>query len=343
MSPATGTPAFLNQQRRMARGMRLMLDNPDLRAIPGNLRHLGGQAGNEAEQVQRYLLGDVRRYQRGDAGLRTRVRQPISDSSRTARRAVTRRRAEPGVPEQVIPMRMRREACHNGLAQLAKVVREAGHFVALHPGVDEQHASPALHDNGVALAELALVDQHTLRDLPQHGAPSACGLHTMGEAYEPRSGCPINAAIEVFGDRWSLIVLRDIVFGDRRYFRELQAGSLEGIASNILADRLKQLVKLGLLTREDTRPGQRARYSLAEPAIQLVPVFAQLGSWGLRHRPTSSALNARAELLEQGGPALWQEFMDELRHSHLGSDTPPRSPSVRERLNEAYLAATNSS
>jgi hypothetical protein len=55
----------------------------------------------------------------------------------------------------------------------------------------------------------------------------------MGEANEPRSECPINAAIEVFGDRWSLLVLRDIVFGDRRYFRELQANSIEGIASNI--------------------------------------------------------------------------------------------------------------
>src|SRR5215207_2902487 len=96
----------------------------------------------------------------------------------------------------------------------------------------------------------------------------------MGEANEPRSGCPINAAIEVFGDRWSLLVLRDIVFGDRRYFRELQANSIEGIASNILADRLKRLVESGLLTREDTRPGQRARYSLTEPAIQLVPAFA---------------------------------------------------------------------
>ncbi|MGI8679479.1 MAG: winged helix-turn-helix transcriptional regulator [Jatrophihabitans sp.] len=165
----------------------------------------------------------------------------------------------------------------------------------------------------------------------------------MGEAHEPRSGCPINAAVEVFGDRWTLIVLRDIVFGDERYFRELQAGSLEGIASNILADRLKRLVQLGLLTRENTRPGQRALYSLTEPAIQLIPVFVQLGSWGLRHRPTSSALNARAELLEQGGHALWQEFMDELRHSHLGSQHPPRSPSVRERLNAAYLAAINSS
>jgi hypothetical protein len=55
------------------------------------------------------------------------------------------------------------------LTQLAKVVREAGHLGAVHPGVDEQHASPAVHDNGVALAELALVDQHTLRDLPQQG------------------------------------------------------------------------------------------------------------------------------------------------------------------------------
>src|SRR6201999_2163659 len=54
-------PAFPDQQRRMARGMRLMLDDPDLRAVPGNPRRFGGQAGHEAEQVQRYLPGDVRR------------------------------------------------------------------------------------------------------------------------------------------------------------------------------------------------------------------------------------------------------------------------------------------
>ena len=164
----------------------------------------------------------------------------------------------------------------------------------------------------------------------------------MGETHEPRSGCPINAAVEAFGDRWSLIVLRDIVFGDKRYFRQLQDGSQEGIASNILADRLKRLVELGLLTREDTRRGQRARYSLTEPAIQLIPVFAQLGSWGLRHRPTSRSLRVRAELLEQGGPPLWEEFMDELRREHLGSGPPAGSPSVRERLQAAYLAAIDS-
>ncbi len=163
----------------------------------------------------------------------------------------------------------------------------------------------------------------------------------MGQTHEPRSDCPINAAVEVFGDRWTLIVLRDIIFGDKRYFRELQAESIEGIATNILSDRLKRLVNAGLLTREDTRSGQRARYSLTEPAIHLIPIFAQLGSWGLRHRPTNSPLNARAELLEHGGPALWQQFMDELRRSHLGSETAPPSPGVRERLNAAYLAASN--
>ena len=128
-----------------------MLDDADLRAIPGNPCSVGGQAGDEAEQVQRYLLGDVRRDQRGDAGLRTRVRQPISDGGRAARRAVTGRRAEPGVPEQVIPMRMRREACHNGLAQPAKVVRQALHLLGRDPRVDEQDAGPAVHDNGVVL------------------------------------------------------------------------------------------------------------------------------------------------------------------------------------------------
>ena len=134
----------------------------------------------------------------------------------------------------------------------------------------------------------------------------------MGEAYEPRSGCPINATIEVFGDRWSLLVLRDIVFGDRRYFRELQAGSEEGIASNILADRLKRLVELGLLTREDTRAGRRARYSLTEPAIQLVPVFAQLGSWGLRHRPRAArcafAPSCSNKAAPRSGKSSWTSF-----------------------------------
>jgi DNA-binding HxlR family transcriptional regulator len=157
---------------------------------------------------------------------------------------------------------------------------------------------------------------------------------------EPRSGCPINAAVEAFGDRWSLLVLRDVMFGNRRHFRELQARSEEGIASNILSDRLKRLVNGGLLTRADTRPGQRATYSLTSDAIELVPVFAQLGAWGLRHRPTTKVLRVRAELLQAGGPEMWNDYMDELRETHLGIPRPKtgRRP-VSERLAAVHADA----
>jgi len=155
-----------------------------------------------------------------------------------------------------------------------------------------------------------------------------------------RSGCPINLTLEMLGDRWSLIVIRDLMFGNRRHYRELLTQSEEGIASNILADRLKRLVSAGLLTREGAGPGRRAAYSLTEASIQLVPVFAQLGDWGLHHRPTTKRLRVRAELLSAGGPELWREFMAELRTIHLGESVPDRSgPSVMKRLAEAYAAA----
>jgi DNA-binding HxlR family transcriptional regulator len=163
----------------------------------------------------------------------------------------------------------------------------------------------------------------------------------MNGAEDPvhRSGCPINLAIEVLGDRWSLVLLRDVMFGDRHYFRELLAGSQEGIASNILADRLRRLVASGVLWRSDDKAHrQKIRYSLTEAGVQLVPVMATLGSWGRRHMPASHALSVRAELLEQGGPELWDRFMDELREQHLGIPRPPGTPSVLAELQAAYEA-----
>jgi DNA-binding HxlR family transcriptional regulator len=155
-----------------------------------------------------------------------------------------------------------------------------------------------------------------------------------------RSGCPINLAVEVIGDRWSLVLLRDVMFGDRHYFRELLTGSQEGIASNILADRLRRLVAYGLLWRSDDKTHrQKIRYSLTEAGVQLVPVMAALGTWGRRHMPASHELSVRAELLEQGGPELWGRFMDELREQHLGIARPPGTPSVFAELQAAYLAA----
>jgi len=153
-----------------------------------------------------------------------------------------------------------------------------------------------------------------------------------------RSGCPINLTLELLGDRWSLIVIRDLMFGNRRHFRELLALSEEGIASNILADRLKRLVAAGLLTKSaDPAHRQKAVYSLTESAIQLVPLLATMGAWGCRHTPASPELAIRAKLLEDGGPPLWEAFMDELRSLHRG--LPATGPSVLMRLQAAYEAA----
>jgi DNA-binding HxlR family transcriptional regulator len=155
----------------------------------------------------------------------------------------------------------------------------------------------------------------------------------------PRSGCPINAAVEVLGDPWAMLVLRDIMFGNIRYFRELLASSEEGIASNILASRLKQLTAAGLLTREDAHRGMRAKYSLTEAGIQVLPVMVALGNWGLANRDGTRRLRVRAELLRDGGPELVERMMDELRELHLGTPLPdPDAPRASEQLQRAYDA-----
>ncbi len=156
----------------------------------------------------------------------------------------------------------------------------------------------------------------------------------------PRSGCAINAAVEVLGDPWAILVLRDIMFGNRRHFRELIAGSEEGIATNILASRLRQLVAGGLLTRDAARRGQRAAYSLTEAGIQVLPVMVALGTWGLANRDGEPRLRIRAELLRDGGPELVAAMMDELRELHLGVPRPdPDAPRPSEQLRAAYEAA----
>jgi DNA-binding HxlR family transcriptional regulator len=157
----------------------------------------------------------------------------------------------------------------------------------------------------------------------------------MAESHALRSGCPINLTLEILGDRWSLLVLRDMMFGNRRHFRELLGKSEEGIASNILADRLKKLQAQGMITRaDDPTHKQKAIYSLTEKAIQLVPIMAMVGGWGRRHLPVSEELSIRAQLLEDGGEPLWEAFMEELRRLHLGK--PGGGRSVLAELQAAY-------
>jgi DNA-binding HxlR family transcriptional regulator len=149
-----------------------------------------------------------------------------------------------------------------------------------------------------------------------------------------RSDCPINLTVELFGDRWSLIVIRDIMFGDRRHYNDLLKLSEEGIASNILADRLNRLVRVGLLTRrKDPTHKQKAIYSLTEASIDLVPMMAHMNSWARKHIPPSKKPSTggtiRGQLVEEGGERMWKAFMVELRADHLGAPRPKTSMFAR--------------
>lgn len=140
-------------------------------------------------------------------------------------------------------------------------------------------------------------------------------------ANEPRSYCPINLSLEIFGDSWTLLVLRDMMFAGKRHFRELLQSD-EGISSNILADRLARLVDHGLLTKaDDPSHKQKAIYSLTEKAIALLPIVVQIGAWGSRWVPDAKKLDATARKhlreLQEGGPRVWAKLMDDLRAEHL--------------------------
>src|SRR5215216_5299725 len=143
----------------------------------------------------------------------------------------------------------------------------------------------------------------------------------------PRSGCPINAAVEVLGDPCATLVLRDIMFGDRRHFRELIAGSEEGIATNILASRLKQLVAAGLLTRDHAGRGQRAAYSLTEAGIQVLPVMSRSATGASPTATASAAYGSAPNCFATGPPGRGGDDR-QLRELHLGVRRPTRTHHV---------------
>jgi len=140
-------------------------------------------------------------------------------------------------------------------------------------------------------------------------------------ANQPRSHCPISLSLEIFGDAWTLLVLRDILFAGKRHFRELLRSD-EHIASNILADRLARLVDNGVLTKsDDPTHKQKAIYSLTEKGIALLPIIVQIGAWGSCWIPDARKLDARARKvlreIQEEGPGGWAKRMTELRAEHL--------------------------
>ena len=106
---------------------------------------------------------------------------------------------------------------------------------------------------------------------------------------KPRSGCPISFGLEIFGDSFSLLILRDVLLHGKRNFSEFLASG-EGIATNILTARLLRLEAAGLLRRDPSpQDGRKVTYSPTEAALALVPVLVELAYWGATHDPATAA------------------------------------------------------
>src|SRR5690242_19165437 len=94
-----------------------------------------------------------------------------------------------------------------------------------------------------------------------------------GKPKRGRSGCPVSMSLEVLGDKWSLLIVRDLMVRGLRTFKEFQESG-EGIASNVLADRLRQLEADGIvMAQTDVADARRVKYRLTEKGIDLAPVL----------------------------------------------------------------------
>lgn len=125
-----------------------------------------------------------------------------------------------------------------------------------------------------------------------------------------RSDCPVNFALQTFGDSWSLLIVRDLVFSRRRSFAEF-AASGEGIATNVLAARLKSLARAGIIRR--TGKGRQVRYALAPKGIDLVPMLLEMIRWSARHDARTAVPPAFAARLEVEREKIVAELTTRLR------------------------------
>ncbi len=113
---------------------------------------------------------------------------------------------------------------------------------------------------------------------------------------ELRSDCPINYALEYLGDKWALLVIRDLVFEGKKFYKEFLA-SKEGIATNILSDRLKKLEAIGIIESKVYEKQRTQKiYSLTEKGKDLIPILVEFIIWSSKHK---SGLNVSLSFVEK--------------------------------------------
>jgi len=141
---------------------------------------------------------------------------------------------------------------------------------------------------------------------------------------ERRSGCPLSISLEMLGDRWSLLIVRDLMVRGYRTFKDFQ-GSSEKIATNILADRLKKLEAAGIVNAEaEKADGRRVNYRLTEKGIDLAPVLLDLLVWGARHEETMAPCVVIDKIEKHR-----EQFLAEARRRWAARDLTPLLPEFK--------------
>ncbi len=123
-----------------------------------------------------------------------------------------------------------------------------------------------------------------------------------------RSECPVSMSLDLLGDRWSLLVVRDMMVHGYRTFREFQHSG-ERIATNTLTDRLHKLEAGGILTREPAaEDGRSAHYRLTEKGIALAPIVLEMLIWGARNEKTDTSCAAIDEIEKNRAAVLAETY-----------------------------------
>lgn len=151
-----------------------------------------------------------------------------------------------------------------------------------------------------------------------HNASYFCEAALKRSSSVRRSGCPVSIALELVGDPWSLLVVRDLMFkGLNTFDRFLGAG--EGIATNILSDRLARLERAGIITRRRSRDdGRRVAYRLTAKGIDLAPVMVELVLWSARHERTDAPPDTIREMTDHR-----RRFLDGVKRAWESGSAAP--------------------
>ncbi len=133
-----------------------------------------------------------------------------------------------------------------------------------------------------------------------------------------KSSCPQYLALEIIGDKWTLLIIRDMIISGKRYFGEFLK-SEEKIASNILTNRLQSLEREGIIyKKKDKEHKQKIIYLLTQKGIDLFPILLENARWSLKYQPVDKNDAKAAISILKGGNDKMKIIMEELKKTHLG-------------------------